>query len=179
MNVHYTGRHAELSEAQKKKLEPKFDKVHRILGTRHAPEAHVIVSAQRGRYAAEVTLNLWHHTLVVECTGPGLFSVVQEAIEKLEKQVIRNKDKLRERKRRAKPVRETEEEREPGPARSAAGPPRLYRARAPVAKPLTVEEAVLEMEQDDRDCVVYRDARNGHMSVLFRRRDGNLVLFEA
>ena len=46
------------------------------------------------------------------------------------------------------------------------------------AKPLTVEEAVMELEQDGRDCVVYQDAEKGRLSVLFRRRDGNLELIE-
>jgi len=190
MRIHYTGRQVELSEAQKQKLEPKFQKVHKILGQRHDPEVHVILSLERHLYIAEVTLHFQHHTMVVECSGSDLFTAAVDAADKLEKQIIRNKDKWRERKRRSKPPWQApaEPEREDGTrtargtARSrraqGAAAPRIFRA-TPAAKPLTIEEAILEMEEDDRDCVVYQDADKGRLSVLFRRRDGHLQLVEA
>jgi putative sigma-54 modulation protein len=202
MNIHYTGRQVELSEAQKKKLEDKLRKIQKILGKWYEPEVHVILSLVRRLYHSEVTLNFRHHTLVVECSGADLFSAAQEAAEKLEKQVIRNKDRWRELKRRPKPVWETaagetavappgktngspapprprNASRRRAPAGQGAGFPRIFRTVTPSAKPLTIEEAVLEMEQDDRDCVVYQDAERGRLSILFRRRDGNLELIEA
>ncbi len=204
MNIHYTGRQAELSDAQKKKLEPKFQKIQKILGNRFEPEAHVITSLQRHLFWAQVTLNFRHHTAVVECSGSDLFAIVQEALDKLEKQVLRDKDRWREKNRRAGPGRKTAEEIErlpeksregraaspagrpngsPAPQRPASGVrtalPRILHTSAPLAKPLTVEEALLEMEQDDRDCVVYQDAENGRLAVLFRRRDGQLELIES
>jgi putative sigma-54 modulation protein len=162
-------------------LEVRFRKIQKILGNRHEPEAHVILSQERHLHHAEVTLNFRHHTMVVECTGPDLFLAVQDAAEKLEKQIIRNKDKWREQKRRGKSLREIAAE--DGGARAkedegAAGP-RIFRHARPAAKPLTVEEAILEMEQGDREYVFYRDADKGRPSVLFRRRDGHLQLVEA
>jgi putative sigma-54 modulation protein len=181
MNLHYTGRQVELSEAQKRKLEVKFQKIQKILGNRHQPEVHVILSQERHLHNAEVTLHFRHHTMVVECSGADLFTAVQEAAEKLEKQIIRNKDKWREQKRRTKSLREMAAE--DGQARiseeTGAAGPRLFRQATPAAKPLTVEEAILEMEQGDRDYVFYQDAEKGRPSVLFRRRDGNLQLVEA
>jgi len=178
MNVHYTGRQVELSGAQRKKLEPKFQKIHNILGQRHTPETHVILRQERRLYVAEVTLNFQHHTMVVECAGPDVFVAAQEAVEKLEKQIIRNKDKWRERKRRSKPPPVAGSEEAPAEGKGD-GALRIFRGLAPAPKPLTIEEAILEMEQGDRDCVVYRDADKGGTSVLFRRRDGNLQLVEA
>ena len=178
MNVHHTGRQAGLSEAQRKKLESKFQKMQKILGNRHQPEAHLIVSQERRRFTAEVTLHFRHHTMVVECSGTDLSATVQEAVDKLEKKIIRNKDKWREKKRRAKAAWAKSAETEPAP-RGNGRFPKVFRSITPAAKPLTVEEALLEMEQDDRDCVVYQDAEKGRLSVLFRRRDGHLELIEA
>jgi len=200
MNIHYTGRQVEVSEVQKKKLESKFQKIQKIL-KRHEPEAHVIVSQERHLHVAEVTLNFQHHTMVVECAAPELLNAVQEAVEKLEKQIVRNKDKWREKKRRPKPVWEMVEaempprpngssarsarwssraQKEPSasPVAAAEGFPRIFRSRATAAKPLTVEEAVLELEEDNRDSIIYQDAEKGRLAVLFRRRDGNLELVE-
>ncbi len=176
MNVHYTGRHVELSDAHRKKLESRFQKIHRLLGKRDAPEAHLILSLERSIYHAEVTLNHRHHTMVVECAGPALFSTAQEAVEKLEKQIIRNQDKWREKKRRSRSAPEAEPA---SPATDGSAARRLFRTATLAAKPLTIEEALIEIEQDDRDCVAYRDADNGHLRVLFRRRDGHLHIVEA
>ncbi len=163
MNVHYTGRQVELSDAQRKKLEVRFQKIQKILGNRHEPEVHVILSQERHLHRAEVTLNFRHHTMVVECAGPDLFTAVQDAAEKLEKQIIRNKDKWREQKRRTRPLREIAAQ--DGQARvreeTGAAGPRLFRQATPSAKPLTVEEAILEMEQQDRDYIFYQDAEKG------------------
>jgi len=181
MKVHYTGRQVELSEAQRKKLEVRFQKIQKILGDRHEPEAHVILSQERHLQHAEVTLNFRHHTMVVDCAGVDLYSAMQEAAEKLEKQIIRNKDKWREQKRRGKSLREmpaADEGERAQPKQEARGP-RVFRHATAAAKPLTVEEAILEMEQQDREYVFYQDADKGRPSVLFRRRDGNLQLVEA
>jgi len=198
VNVHYTGRQAELSEAQRKKLEVKFGKIQKILGGRLEPEAHVIFSMQRGRYSAEITLNFRHHTAVVECSGPDLLAAAQEALDKLAQQVVREKDRWREKKRRAGSVRELPEPVQPAarskrprqaarangqvpqaPRRAGATTPQVLHTSSPMAKPLTVEEAMLEMEQDNRDCVVYQDVNKRRLAVLFRRRDGHLELIES
>ena len=180
MNVHYTGRQVELSEAQKKKLEVKLEKIQKILGNRHEPEVHVILSQERRLHRAELTLNFRHHTLAVECSGTDLPTVVQEAAEKLEKQILRNKDKWREQKRRGKSLRDmAPEDGQPRGKEEGAAVPRIFRHATPAGKPLTIEEAVLQMEQPDRDYVYYRDADKGRPAVLFRRRDGNLQLVES
>jgi ribosome hibernation promoting factor len=180
MNVHYTGRQVELTEAQKKKLEVKLQKIQKILGNRHEPEVHVILSQERRLHHAEVTLNYRHHTMVVECAGADLPTVVQEAAEKLEKQILRNKDKWREQTRRGKSLRDMSEDGQAtGKQDQAAAAPRIFRHATPAGKPLTIEEAILEMEQQDRDYVFYQDADKGRPAVLFRRRDGNLQLVEA
>lgn len=208
MNIHYTSRQVELPEPLLKKLDAKFQKIQKILGGRHEPEAHVILSQQRHLHVAEVTLHANRNTTVVQCSGSDPLAAVQAAADKLERQIIRNKDKWRERKRRDKSGREMEAEagaiaagapsgssaapaprrngnppRRRSPISSSSSPapsdrPRIIRSSAPSAKPLTLEEAVLELEQEDLDCVVYQDAEKGRLSVLFRRRDGDLELIE-
>jgi putative sigma-54 modulation protein len=179
MKLHYTTRQIEIPESLRKKLEGKFQKIRKILGNRHEPEAHLILSLERHLYHAEVTVHYRHHTMVVESAGADLPGVLLESAEKLEKQVLRNKDRWRELKRRGKAVPEWEAAEAALPARDASASltPRLYRSK-PAAKPLTLEEAMLEIQQDGRDCVVYRDADKGRLAVLYRRRDGHLELVE-
>jgi putative sigma-54 modulation protein len=189
MRIHYTGRNAVVSESQKQKLQRKFEKVHRILGRRHDSEAHVIVRRQRHLYDAEVTLNALSHTLVVSAASAEAFSALLSCLEKLEKQVVKNKHRLID-------VRRPERQRgEPSPSievaiqqasealEKAAGPlppngPRVVRSSSIAPKPLTLEGAILALDEENRDQITYRDAGDGGIRVLLRRRDGNLELVE-
>ena len=55
----------------------------------------------------------------------------------------------------------------------------VIRSRRVAPKPLTVEEAVIELDDLDRDQITFRDAESGAMRVLLRLRDGDLELVEA
>lgn len=194
MKVHYTGRKAEIAditEVQRRKLQTKFNKIHKILGRNHSSEAHVIVSRQRHRFETEVTLQALSHTLVVSASSVDILTSVQAALDKLEKQAIKNKHKLIDGRR---PVRQRGQ---PSPAIEAAldeaaqaieqaeanarndGRPRVVRSGAVAPKPLTLEGAIMQLEELNRDQLTYRDAESGQLRVLLRRRDGNLELVEA
>ena len=54
----------------------------------------------------------------------------------------------------------------------------MIRSRRFVVKPMTVEEAVLEVEGSDEGFLVFREATTERMNVLFKRKDGNLGLIE-
>ena len=63
-------------------------------------------------------------------------------------------------------------------ASSQNGAPRVYRVdNNQRHKPMTLDEAILEMEKE-RDYLVYRDVENDRLSVLMRRRDGHFDLVE-
>lgn len=186
MKVHYTGRHAEISESEKNRAKRKLEKIHRILGSRRELEAHVILSKQRNFCEAEVTLNALQHTLVVTATNAQPFSALLGALEKLEKQAKKEKTKVVVRNR---PLRQRGEipaavamaggeasmaEEEAAPA--AGG---IIRGNGILPKPATVEEARLHLESEDRDQVTFRDVDSGAVCVLLRRRDGALELVEA
>ncbi len=190
MRVHYTGRKADISDKQKQKLQVKFDKIHRILSPKDSLEAHVILSRQRHLCEAEVTLRALSHTLVVTACNAEPLSALLAAVDKLSKQAVKNKHKLIDVRRHERqhgersPAREAtlpetagEEQklRRPGENRRA----QVIRSRRVAPKPLTVEEAVMQLDDLDRDQITFRDAESGEMRVLLRRRDGDLELVEA
>jgi putative sigma-54 modulation protein len=177
MRITYTGRQVELAPAQLKKIEQRASKLGKLLDGKEEREAHVVVGLERGRHSAEMTVNYHNHPLVGEASNPDLFTAIHSAIEKLEKQAIKVRAKWRDGKR--VPRKETMEA-APSvePVANSNGSPKVYRIdHDRKHKPMTVEEAVLEMETD-RDYLVYRDAKNDRVSVLVRRRDGNFDLVE-
>jgi putative sigma-54 modulation protein len=179
MKITYTGRQVELAPAQLKKLEERFAKVGKLLDGKREYEAHVILSLERHLHQAEVTVNYFNHQLVGVGSNSDLFTAIHSAIEKLEKQTVKQRSKWRDTKRT--PRKEAEAAKESRPAGPEAEPEferRVYRVNHHRSrKPMTLDEALLEMEKN-RDYLVYRDADTDRISVLVRRRDGNFDLVE-
>jgi putative sigma-54 modulation protein len=124
-----------------------------------------------------MTVNYHNHPLVAVASNPDLSTAIHAALEKMEKQAIKVRAKWRDGKRTP---REQAMEAAPRvePAAVANGVPRVYRVdNNQRHKPMTLDEAILEMEKD-RDYLVYRDAENDRVSILVRRRDGHFDLVE-
>ena len=179
MNVSYKGIKQEVPPKIQAKLDAKFAKLSKLLEKRGEREAHVMVRQERHLNRAEITVQFYDHQLVGEGADSDLFKAVSVALERIEKQAVNQRGKWREKHRR---------EEAPAPAPEAAPAPctaarngaarRVYRPNAHERrKPITLDEAMLEMEKD-RDYIVYRDADKESVSVLVRRRDGHFDLIE-
>jgi putative sigma-54 modulation protein len=181
MKITFTGRQVELAPAQLRKLEARFAKVGKLLDGREQTEAHVILSLERHVHQAEITVNYHNHSLVGEGSNADLFTAIHAAVEKLEKQAIKVRAKWRDTQRT--PRRETAAKQAPEPPPPAPPEPeaerRVFRVNNHEGhKPMTLEEAILEMEKG-ADYLVYRDSESDRVAVLMRRRDGNFDLIEA
>jgi len=178
MKITYTGRQVELAPAQLKKLEARFAKIGKLLDGREQRDAHVVLSLERKIHKAEVTVNYYNHQLVGAGSSADLFTAINLASEKLEKQSLKARTKFRDAKRqphKAAPEVETEKS---APVEADEPGHQVYKVKpAQRRKPMTVEEAVLEMDKS-KDYLVYRDAQTDKVSVLLRRRDGHFDLVE-
>jgi putative sigma-54 modulation protein len=179
MKITYTGRQVEVAPAQLKKLQGRFSKIGKLLDGKEERDAHVVLSLERKIHKAEATVNYYNHQLVGVGTNADLFTAIHLAAEKLEKQCLKARTKWRDAKRmphKSAPEVETEKP-VPGDAETDGGHQVFKVKPAQKRKPMTVEEAVLEMDKS-RDYLVYRDAQTDKVSVLLRRRDGHFDLVE-
>jgi len=179
MRITYTGRQVELAPAQLRKVQAQFAKLGKLLDGKDQREAHVILSVERRLHCAEISVNYHNHSLVGLGENADLFTAIHAAILKLEKQAIKVRAKWRDTKRAPKRT-DTE-----GPgvptegAREPAEEKKIFRINHhQKRKPMTLDEALLEMEKG-RDYLVYRDAQTDRVAVLVRRRDGDFDLVEA
>jgi putative sigma-54 modulation protein len=178
MKITYTGRQVEVAPAQLKKLQDRFSKIGKLLDGKEERDAHVVLSLERKIHKAEATVNYYNHQLVGVGSSADLFTAIHLAAEKLEKQCVKARTKWRDAKRmphKSAPEVETEK---PVSAESENDGRQVYKIKpAQRRKPMTVEEAVLEMDKS-QDYLVYRDAQTDKVSVLLRRRDGHFDLVE-
>jgi putative sigma-54 modulation protein len=181
MKITYTGRQVELAPAQLKKLEARFAKIGKLLDGKRECEAHVILSMTRHMQQAEATINYFGHQLVGIGADADLFTAIHSAAEKLEKQALKARTKWRDTKRAPRRAVETQAEAPPPESEETEQEEpghQVFRVnRHQTRKPMTLEEAMLQMEKK-RDYLVYRDAETDRVSVLVRRRDGNFDLVQ-
>jgi putative sigma-54 modulation protein len=183
MNVSYKGLKQEFSAKSQEKLDSKFSKLAKLLDQRAGQrEAHVVVTQERHLYHAEVTVQFYDHQLVSVGSDGDVFTALSGALEKLEAQAHKQVDKFRTRTRhKGNGLADLTKAADPAPEPDGAGKaaPRIFRVNHDKdRKPMTLEEAVLEMERD-HDYLVYRDCEKQTVSVLIRRRDGHFDLIES
>ena len=185
MKVVYKGIPPKLSAAVQKKLDARFAKLGKLLDGRGERGAHVVVVQERHQYCAEVTVQFYDHQLVGNGSDADLLNALTEAIGKLETQAVKTKGKWREKHRRkdapkkdagrAAALDTAAEQIEP----EKAAAKKVFRVNGVGRrKPMTLDEAVLEMDPA-RDYLVYRDTQRDGLSVLVRRRDGHFDLIES
>jgi len=120
MKVTYTGRQVDLTPAQSQKLTAEFEKVGKLLdnGMGEA-QAHVILKHERNQNNVEITIPYHNHELIGHGTDADLFAAIHAAVDKLETQAIRVREKWREGKR--SPRKEAEESVTTEPRESSKG----------------------------------------------------------
>jgi putative sigma-54 modulation protein len=150
-------------------------KITRLLG--EAYEVHVILTAEKHRRLAEVTLKFRDHTLVgVEESGDARMSL-NGALGKLERQAVRLQERRRARKRRPKPTT-TVVLNVLGPEHLEHEEPRTIEAERVPIKPMSIEEAISALDQSRAGAVVFRNPETERVNVIYHRPDGNLGLIE-
>jgi putative sigma-54 modulation protein len=176
MNVEITGRHVLVTPALRTYVLKRLRKFSRILGDDIS--FHVIVDVEKERHSVEILMK----TRLLNITGKGqtgdMYSSIVLAIEKLERQALKQKSKIIESKRqraKAKSLADksgTVEARRSQALRQRSG---MYEEESQ-SKPMTPEEAVIELGQAEYPFVVFRNIESGDVNVLYRRKDGNLGL---
>jgi ribosome hibernation promoting factor len=176
MRVTVTFRHIEPTEALRKYAQDKLQRLSKYL---HRPmDAHVILSVLKKIHRAEINLSANGTSLFSEDETNDLYSAIDLALDKIERQV---------KKLNAKRKNHQAERTVPGlrlqvlsPDRlDERGVPEIIRTQRIPAKPMSVEEAVMQMDLTNNEFFVFRNAQSESLSVIYRRKDGNYGLIES
>ncbi|VBB41921.1 Ribosomal subunit interface protein [uncultured Desulfatiglans sp.] len=171
MDITVTFRRTEPSEALKVYAEEKVSKVRKYLDV--PVEAHIVLSVEKFRHQADVTL-IVNGTRIkaMEETG-DMYSAIDQVMDKIEKQVKRHLQKIRERRPEgAKPEEEGEGE------ETSAAAETVIAVEQMIAKPMDTEEAVMQLNLSKQEFLVFRNAKSLEVNVLYRKKDGSLGLIE-
>jgi putative sigma-54 modulation protein len=185
------------SQAVREYAEEKLEKIRKYFN-KDPISAHAVFSVERGfHHVADLNITLPNGIVInAKETTEDMYSSIDLAAARIERQVRRWKDKIRDHKPHGGPSTSFRElvipagEMEPGPAAAkadgqpAAGGAASARSFAIIkderfsARSMTVEDAVMQLNLLGDELLVFTDARTGGISVLHRRQDGNYGLIE-
>lgn len=138
---------------------------------------HVVVSKQRGFYACEVTLQAKHQTLRSEERSNDLGNAVDSSLDKLERQLHRHKGRLLSRSRAGdREIPPPLVDFQPDEPEEEFETPRVVRVKRIALKPMSPEEAALQMELLGHDFFVFRNDETDDLNVVYRRLNGDFGL---
>jgi putative sigma-54 modulation protein len=183
MAVECTGRNVEVTPSLKELAEERTHRLERHLGG--PADVRVVLSHEKHRFGAEIIAIHRRRRWKAQEETADPRAAVAAAFEKIDAQAKRDSEKRRDKKHRgwtrflpkgwrSQPLAVAAA---PGAGRNDGnGSSRVVRSRPPVIKPMGVDEAALAIESTGEEVLVFRDATNNRVSVLYRRRDGNLGL---
>ena len=138
-------------------------------------EANVVLSVEKFRHIAEINIIGDRLNINGKEETEDMYSAIDITLDKLEKQIKKNKEKVRERRSGKGKAKETlideaiamEEDSE-----------KQVIVKHIDYKPMDTDEAIMQMELANGNFLVFSNARSGLVNVIYRRKDGNYGLIQ-
>jgi putative sigma-54 modulation protein len=133
----------------------------------------VVLSVEKQRQIADFHAHLTNKKRIsAREESTDMYASIDRAIARLKRQLVRFKDHLHEGKERG----------EGGPASDGSGGEvsgrQIIRTEAYFSKPMTAEEAALQLDAIEKDFLVFNDAETDEVAIIYHRRDGNYGLIQ-
>jgi putative sigma-54 modulation protein len=175
MKISVTFRNAEGEDWQREYVEERLKKLEKYID--NPVDARVILSVEKFRNTAEINLMANGLNINGREEEKDMHMAIDNAIEKIERQLKKRREKVRGFK--TNPSRSGEFEGE-SPAEEGEDSPdaKVVETRKMVLKPMSIDDAVLEMETTKNRFVIYRDSSTENVNVIYRREDGKFALLE-
>jgi len=174
MQTSVTFKNIDPSENLKSYVGEKLDRFDKYLY--NPAEANVVLSVEKFRHMAEINIIGDRLNIYGKEVTDDMYSAIDIALDKLEKQIKKNKEKIRKYRGGSKSnTKENIVEDTPFMEDEAS---RQVIVRNIEYKPMDVEEAIMQMNLVSDNFLVFTDARSNRVNVLYRRKDGNYGLIQ-
>ena len=179
MNIIIKGKNVDVTEPFREHAEKQLEKLTRFLDG--IDEVLVTQSIQRNWHTVDVTVQARKMIFRAEERSTDMYASVDMCLDKLERQAKRLRDRLHRKHGRGTTRQDaplwTDDEAQEEPVEEYESP-RIVRTKRFAMKPMTPEEAMLQLELLSHDFFVFRNAESQDVNVLYRRHDGNYGMIE-
>ena len=173
MRVIITGKGMEVSDYLKELTEKKVSKLVRYFGK--DTEAHVTMSIQKSRHIVEVTIPFDGVILRGEESSADMYASIDGVLRKIEKQIHKHRTALKKKLHESAFDQEAYEYHDEMEEEAMS---EIVRTKRFVVKPMSLQEAQMQMELLGHQFFVFRNSKTDEVNVLYKRADGDLGLIE-
>ena len=178
MQVNITFRHLEPTEALKSHVKDKVQHIQRYID--RPTEAHAVLHVENLHHHAEITMKAGPFSIRGRGKSDDMYASIDSAAEKIERQLKKHKERVRDHKatrisREWAPL-DVSHAVFPGPEAPSA---KVVKSSTFQATPMTLDEAVVQMDLLNSRFYVFQNAESRAINVVYRREDGMLGLIEA
>lgn len=176
MQVAVTFRHMDSSEPVRSYVAEKMLRVKKYID--EPVEAQVVLSVEKKiRHKVEVTLTAKGITIKAAEQTEDMYAAIDGVIDKLESQLKRYKEKIKRHKPQSGRERQVAKTVFAAQSIDEGHPePVIIKSNTFHVKPMSVEEAVMQMDLLEKDFLVFTDSNSAEINVVYRRKDGNYGL---
>ncbi|MGB9907337.1 MAG: ribosome hibernation-promoting factor, HPF/YfiA family [Candidatus Saccharicenans sp.] len=171
MIVNFTARRTELTDEIKEYCQKRLERMDKIL--RDVLQIDIILSEQRSRKKVDLQVKRRGEDFVISEETTDVFNSLNQAFDSLEKKIVKERRKMIQKRRRAG-SREL-----PLPGMEGLEPaPRLLRLPYFSDKPISIQEALLQLEEGKKEVFLFRKEGSENWAAVFRRKDGQVALVD-
>lgn len=175
MQINITFRHVEPSDALKNYAIEKVDRLKKYFDG--LVEGHVVFSQEKIRHHSEVTLQANGIRVYAKEENADFHSALDNVVDKLERQLVRYKEKIKRHKPLTNRERRSLQEKVYAYESFGEDEPRILQTDHYATQPMSLDDAVMQLDLGDRAFLVFTDADN-RVKVVYRRDDGHYGLIE-
>ncbi len=175
MKIDYIARKVNLDAQVRELAEKKLEKIKKYFND--ILDVRVEVGQERHLYVADLSVKGKDFNIQATSQNKELTTAIQDGVDKLEIQARRAKTRLKDHKgRQGRGSAPSWSVDVIEPESAAAGQPRIVEQSSIPIKPMSIEEAVMQLEESSDEFFVFRNSANDKVNVLYRRPDRNLGL---
>lgn len=171
MRISISGKNLEVSEYMRDVAIKKLSKLERFFP--QDTEVQVTLSVEKNRHIVEVTIPHQGRIIRGEEVSGDMYASMDNVLDKLEKQIVKHRTSLKKDLRVDAFAPEIEDDVE-----DYDNAPHIVRVKRFDIKPMSEEEAMLQMELLGHSFYVFQNAETNQINVLYIRKDGNYGLIE-
>lgn len=179
MKYEYTGRHIEVTPALRSHVEEHFERINHLFDD-NGRSAHVIIEVEHGgNHRSEIIVKWRDRTLTATTSNSDMYKSLTQTIDKIKKQALRSKDKIVDKHQKVKKVSTVAPAISEDEIAFAPASPEIIASESYAVKPMTADEAVLGLNEQENQFLVFRNAdAKERVSIIYKRKDGNYGLIQ-
>ena len=177
MRYNIKGTNMEIGDRTKEKVSAKLDRVKKLFP--EDAEAVVLIKSEKLEYIVEVTIPMQKRVVRAEVSADDMMAAVDKVVDIIERQIVRYKKRLKAQIRKNAALA-AEYDAIPPVEESLDDEPlyKIEKSKRFEVRPMSAEEAVMQMELLDHSFFVFRNDSTELINVVYKRKDGSFGLIE-